>query len=68
MDPVTAALERHSLLEGVAVKESRCSFDVIRWVVRIVGERSNFKKIPTHTQDHGDGIATRGESDVHIPS
>ena len=20
----------------------------------IVGERSNFKKIPTHTQDHGD--------------
>ena len=28
------------------------------------GERSNFKKIPTHTQDHGDGIVTRGES-VH---
>ena len=27
------------------------------------GERSNFKKFPTHTQDHGDGIATRGESD-----
>ena len=27
-----------------------------------VGERSNFKKIPTHTQDYGDGIATRGES------
>ena len=27
-----------------------------------VGERSNFKKILTHTQDHGDGIATRGES------
>ena len=27
-----------------------------------VGERSNFKKFPTHTQDHGDGIATRGES------
>ena len=27
-----------------------------------VGERSNFKKIRTHTQDHGDGIATRGES------
>ena len=26
------------------------------------GERSNFKKIPTHTQDHGDDIATRGES------
>ena len=30
------------------------------WVVptsgapRTVGERSNFKKIPTHTQDHGD--------------
>ena len=22
--------------------------------LRIVGERSNFKKIPTHTQDHGD--------------
>ena len=22
--------------------------------VFIVGERSNFKKIPTHTQDHGD--------------
>ena len=21
---------------------------------RFVGERSNFKKIPTHTQDHGD--------------
>ena len=33
-----------------------------------VGERSNFKKIPTHTQDHGDGIATRGESVVHVPS
>ena len=27
-----------------------------------VGERSNFKKIPTYTQDHGDGIATRLES------
>ena len=27
-----------------------------------VGKRSNFKKIPTYTQDHGDGIATRGES------
>ena len=26
-----------------------------------VGERSNFKKFPTHTQDHGDDIATRGE-------
>ena len=25
-------------------------------------ERSNFKKFPTHTQDHGDDIATRGES------
>ena len=32
-----------------------------------VGKRSNFKKIPTHTQDHGDGIATRGESVVHVP-
>ena len=30
--------------------------------LKCVGERSNFKKIPTHTQDHGDGIATRGES------
>ena len=30
--------------------------------VACVGERSNFKKIPKHTQDHGDGIATRGES------
>ena len=29
-----------------------------------VGEHSNFKKFPTHTQDHGDDIATRGES-VH---
>ena len=27
-----------------------------------VGERSNFKKIPTYTQDHGGGIATRGAS------
>ena len=26
-----------------------------------VGERSNFKNFPTHTQDHGDDIATRGE-------
>ena len=26
------------------------------------------KKIPTHTQDHGDVIATRGESVVHVPS
>ena len=33
-----------------------------------VGERSNFKKFPTYTQDHGDGIATRGESVVHVPS
>ena len=33
-----------------------------------VGEHSNFKKNPTHTQDHGDGIATRGESVVHVPS
>ena len=24
-----------------------------------VGEHSNFKKFPTHMQDHGDGIATR---------
>ena len=23
-------------------------------VVILVGEHSNFKKIPTHTQDHGD--------------
>ena len=30
--------------------------------VYVVGERSNFKKFPTYTQDHGDGIATRGES------
>ena len=35
---------------------------------RAVGERSNFKKIPTHTQDHGNDIATRGESVVHVPS
>ena len=35
---------------------------------KIVGEHSNFKKIPTYTQDHGDGIATRGESVVHVPS
>ena len=27
-----------------------------------VGFRSNFKKFPTHTQDHVDGIAMRGES------
>ena len=27
-----------------------------------VGEHSNFKKIPTHTQYHGDGKATRAES------
>ena len=33
-----------------------------------VGERSNFKNYPTHTQDHGDGIATKGESVVHVPS
>ena len=33
-----------------------------------VGERSNLKKIPTYTQDHGDGIATRGESVVYVPS
>ena len=26
------------------------------------------KKIPTHTQDHGDGIATRGKSVVYVPS
>ena len=32
---------------------------------RSVGERSNFKKNPTHTQDHGDGIATRGEVYLH---
>ena len=37
-------------------------------VVPRVGERSNFKKIPTYTQDHGDGIATRGDSVVHVPS
>ena len=29
---------------------------------RRVRERSNFKKNPTYTQDHGDGIAMRGES------
>ena len=29
--------------------------------LKVEGERSNFKKIPTHTQDHGDDIATRGE-------
>ena len=27
-----------------------------------VGERSNFENFPTHTQDHGDDIATRGKS------
>ena len=51
-----------------------CSSDLLdhasftRMVITFVGERSNFKKIPTHTQDHGDGIATRGESDVYVPS
>ena len=30
------------------------STDVLRTQVAGVGERSNFKKIPTHTQDHGD--------------
>ena len=34
----------------------------------IVGKHSNFKKIPTYTQDHGGDIATRGESVVHVPS
>ena len=29
-----------------------------------VGERSNFKTFLTHTQDHGDDIATRGEYDL----
>ena len=49
-------------------------FIVVSWLmmnrleVLTVGERSNFKKIPTHTQDHGVGIATRGESVVHVPS
>ena len=27
-----------------------------------IGKHSNFKKFPTHTQYHGDGIETRGES------
>ena len=35
LDPVTAAIERRSLSEGVAVEESRRSFGVIRWLVRI---------------------------------
>ena len=30
------------------VEAKRCRVD------NDVGERSNFKKIPTHTQDHGD--------------
>ena len=47
----------------VVAKFSEISRNVIN-----VGERSNFKKIPTHMQDHGDGIATRGESAVHVPS
>lgn len=34
-DPVMAALDRHSLLEGVAVEESRYPCGVMRWLVRI---------------------------------
>ena len=35
LDPVTAALERQSLPEGVAVEESRRSCDVMGCLVRI---------------------------------
>ena len=34
LDPVTTALERQSLPEGVAVEESRRSWDVMGWLVR----------------------------------
>ena len=36
------------------------AYDRVEWsflqemMIKIVGERSNFKKIPTHTPDHGD--------------
>ena len=33
--------------------ESRLGF-VTPYDGEVVGERSNFKKLPTHTQDHGD--------------
>ena len=37
-------------------------------VPEVLGNIVISKKNPTYTQDHGDGIATRGESVVHVPS
>ena len=49
-----------TLFEALAMRHLAVMFSLggskrdTRGVVAIVGERSNFKKIPTHTQDHGD--------------
>ena len=40
--------------------------EVVWWL--LLGNVVISKKIPTHMQDHGDGIAMREESIVHVPS
>ena len=53
------------VLQGVKLSQTQCpttaedreKMKVIPYasaIGSIVGERSNFKKFPTHTQDHGD--------------
>ena len=52
---MTAARLRLDSVLVVVVRWST-DLDVIYIIssIHCVGERSNFKKIPTHTQDHGD--------------
>ena len=47
-DVDTDAAKQEKFLEGLNDELS------MQLMVATVGERSNFKKIPTHTQDHGD--------------
>ena len=70
IDTPTTKIRRQSTNLGTCTLTTRLFGGSWRWGMGVggVGERSNFKKIPTHTQDHGDGIATRWESNVHVPS
>ena len=51
---VQANLQEESVTRKVTVRlKSRCD-ENDQWGYDDVGQRSNFKKFPTHRQDHGD--------------
>ena len=53
---LTELIQNTSLIvwDEAPVNHKYCFEALDRTLRDIVGERSNFKKIPTHTQDHGD--------------